>query len=70
MEKENLSEEDARQKVRKMDHRRSDNYHYYTRRIWGHSKNYDLTVDTSIGADAVEEIIRRTLERRQEQKAS
>ena len=70
MEKENLSEEDARQKVRKMDHRRSDNYHYYTRRIWGHSKNYDLTVDTSIGADAVEEIIRRTLELRQEQKAS
>ena len=43
-------------------------YHYYTRRIWGHSKNYDLTIDTSIGAEAVEEIIRRALELREKQK--
>lgn len=70
MDTENLSEEDARQKVRRMDRRRSDNYHYYTRRIWGHSKNYDLTIDTSIGAEAVEEIIRRTLELREKQKIS
>ena len=67
---ENLTEEDARQKVRRMDRRRSDNYHYYTRRIWGHSKNYNLTIDTSIGAEAVEEIICRTLELRQKQKIS
>jgi len=45
-------------------------YHYYTRRIWGHSKNYDLTIDTSIGAEAVEEIIRSALELRQKQKIS
>ena len=57
MKTENLSEEDARQKIRKMDRRRSDNYHYYTRRIWGHSGNYDLTLDTEIGAEAVQEII-------------
>lgn len=68
MDTENLTEEDARQKVRRMDRRRSDNYHYYTRRIWGHSKNYDLTIDTSIGAEAVEEIIRRTLELKEKQK--
>ncbi len=68
MNTENLSEENARQKVRRMDRRRSDNYHYYTRRIWGHSKNYDLTIDTSIGAEAVEEIIRRALELREKQK--
>lgn len=65
MDTENLSEEDARRKVRRMDRRRSDNYHYYTRRIWGHSGNYDLTIDTGIGAEAVEEIIRRTLELKQ-----
>lgn len=70
MDTENLTEEDARQKVRRMDRRRSDNYHYYARRIWGHSKNYDLTIDTSIGAEAVEEIIRRTLELREKQKIS
>lgn len=68
MNTENLSEENARQKVRRMDRRRSDNYHYYTRRIWGHSKNYNLTIDTSIGAEAVEEIIRRALELREKQK--
>ena len=62
MDTEDLSEEDARRKVRRMNRRRSDNYHYYTRRIWGHSGNYDLTIDTGIGAEAVEEIIRRTLE--------
>lgn len=61
MKAENLSEEDARQKVRKMDRRRSDNYRYYTRRIWGHSKNYDLTIDTSLGTDAVEQLIRQAL---------
>lgn len=70
MNTENLSEEDARQKVRRMDRRRSDNYHYYTRRIWGHSKNYDLTVNTSIGAETVEEVIRSALELRQKQKIS
>ena len=53
MERENLSETDALQKIRRMDRRRSDNYHYYTRRIWGHSENYDLTLDTSIGEEAV-----------------
>ena len=57
MKTENLSEEDARQKIRKMDRRRSDNYHYYTKRIWGHSGNYDITLDTTIGAEAVQEII-------------
>ena len=65
MDTEDLSEEDARRKVHRMDRRRSDNYHYYTRRIWGHSGNYDLTIDTGIGAEAVEEIIRRTLELKQ-----
>lgn len=65
MDTEDLSEEDARRKVRRMDRRRSDNYHYYTRRIWGHSGNYDLTIDTGIGAEAVEEIICRTLELKQ-----
>ena len=62
MDTEDLSEEDARRKVHRMDRRRSDNYHYYTRRLWGHSRNYHLTIDPGIGADAVEEIIRRTLE--------
>lgn len=67
MKTENLSEKDALQKIRQLDRRRSDNYHYYTRRIWGHSGNYDLTVDTEMGAETVQEIICRTLELRQKQ---
>ena len=64
---ENLSEKEALQKVRQMDRRRSDNYHYYTRRIWGHSGNYDLTIDTEMGAESVQEIICRTLELKEKQ---
>ncbi len=67
MKTENLSEKDALQKIRQMDRRRSDNYHYYTRRIWGYSGNYDLTIDTEMGAETVQEIICRTLELRQKQ---
>ena len=41
-----------------MDRRRSDNYRYYTRRIWGRAQNYDLTVNTEIGTEAVQNIKR------------
>ena len=54
MDTENLSEENARQKVRRMDRRRSDNYHYYTRRIWGFQPPGQLH---KLGAEALEEII-------------
>ena len=62
MKTENLSREDALQKVRRMDRRRSDNYRYYTRRIWGRAQNYDLTVNTVIGTEAVQNMIRELLE--------
>ena len=62
MKTENLSREDALQKVRRMDRRRSDNYRYYTRRIWGRAQNYDLTVNTEIGTEAVQNMIRELLE--------
>lgn len=69
MKTEQLSREDAFQKIRRMDRRRSDNYHYYTRRIWGHSGNYDLTIDTSLGAEAIQEIILQTLSLKKKQAA-
>lgn len=49
-------------KSRRMDHRRSDNYRYYTRRIWGRAQNYDLTVNTEIGTETVQNMIRELLE--------
>ena len=57
METEQLSRNEAIQKIRRMDRRRSDNYHYYTRQIWGHAGNYDLTVNTEIGMEAVQNLI-------------
>ena len=49
-----------------VDHRRSDNYRYYTRRIWGRAQNYDLTVNTEIGTEAVQNMIRELLEIKKE----
>lgn len=57
MKTEGLSPEEAIQKIHKMDKRRSDNYSYYTRRIWGGAQNYDLTLDSSIGEEAVISLI-------------
>ncbi len=62
MEIDNLTREDAVQKIRRMDRRRSDNYRYYTRRIWGQAQNYDLTINTEIGTEAVQNMIREMLE--------
>ena len=58
---EELSEQAARQKIQQMNRRRADNYHYYTHQMWGHSKNYDLTVSTELGQETVAEIIQRAL---------
>lgn len=62
MKAESLNHDDALWKVRQTDRRRADNYRYYTRRIWGHSRNYDLTVNTEIGPEAVQDVICRMME--------
>lgn len=62
MDKENLSEKEARQKILQNDRRKADNYRYYTRRIWGLAKNYDLTVDTAMGEEAVTSLVLKALE--------
>lgn len=61
MKTENLSSGEALQKIHKMDKRRSDNYSYYTRRIWGGAQNYDLTLDSSIGEESVIAVITEML---------
>lgn len=57
MRTEHLSREAAVQKIRRTDRRRSDNYRYYTRQIWGQAQNYDLTLNTENGTDFVLKII-------------
>jgi len=53
MRTENLSHDAALTKAIQMNRKRSDNYHYYTHQPWGLSRNYHLTLDTSLGDDFV-----------------
>ena len=53
MRTENLSHDAALPKAIQMNRKRSDNYHYYTHQPWGLSRNYHLTLDTSLGDDFV-----------------
>lgn len=60
MGKKNLTEKDAKQLILREERRRADNYHYYTRQIWGASANYHLSLDTSLGYDYVLDVIIQT----------
>ena len=49
--------QDAQRKIRKEDKLRTDNYHYYTGRMWGAASNFDLTINTDMGVDYIETCI-------------
>ena len=51
-------EKEAEKKIAHEEKLRAANYHYYTHRMWGHAGNYDLTLDTAIGIDHIEQIAR------------
>lgn len=57
MERENLSQEEAREKIRKEDHYRTENYRYYTGQMWGVAANYDLCYHTGYGVELLEDTI-------------
>lgn len=63
MSKKNLTEKEAKNLILKEERRRADNYHYYTRQIWGASANYHLSLDTSLGYDYVMDVILGTSKR-------
>ena len=52
---------DAQHKIHREDKMRADNYHYYTGRIWGAAANFDLTVNTDLGIEYIENCIDRAL---------
>ena len=63
MSKKNLTEKEAKNLILKEERRRADNYHYYTRQIWGAPANYHLSLDTSLGYDYVMDVILETAKR-------
>ncbi len=61
MKKSDITQKEAEQKTRKEDKRRADNYHYYTGRVWGMSSNFDITLNTDLGINYIENCIENAL---------
>lgn len=49
-----MESNEALRKIRKEDKLRSDNYRYYTGRAWGRAANFDITINTDMGVDYIE----------------
>lgn len=61
MDRKKLSEKEAKSKIQKEDHWRADNYHYYTRQIWGTAVNYHLSIDTDLGFEYIKSLVAAAL---------
>ena len=61
MKKSDTTQKEAEQKIHKEDKRRADNYHYYTGRMWGMSSNFDITFNTDLGINYIENCIEKAL---------
>ena len=59
--RQNISEGEAKATVQKNEKLRADNYRYYTRRMWGAAGNYDLSLNTDLGEEFIENCIRSAM---------
>ena len=57
----NISEKEAIAVVQKNEQLRADNYRYYTRRMWGAAGNFDLSLNTDLGEEYIENCIRSAM---------
>ena len=55
--RQNISEGEAKATVQKNEKLRADNYRYYTRRMWGAAGNFDLSLNTDLGEEYIENCI-------------
>lgn len=57
-----INEKEAKKKIHLVDKRRAANYHFYTEKIWGDSRNYMLSLNSSeLGYEKCEQIIMECL---------
>ena len=56
--RQNITEGEAKATVQKNEKLRADNYRYYTRRMWGAAGNFDLSLNTDLGEEYIENCIR------------
>ena len=59
--RQNISEGEAKATVKKNEKLRADNYRYYTRRMWGAAGNFDLSLNTDLGEEFIENCIRSAM---------
>ena len=57
----NISEGVAKATVQKNEKLRADNYRYYTHRMWGAAGNFDLSLNTDLGEEFIENCIRSAM---------
>ena len=55
--RQNITEGEAKATVQKNEKLRADNYRYYTRRMWGAAGNFDLSLNTDLGEEYIENCI-------------
>lgn len=59
--RQNISAGEAKATVQKNEKLRADNYRYYTRRMWGAAGNFDLSLNTDLGEEYIENCIRSAM---------
>ena len=59
--RQNISEGEAKATVQKNEKLRADNYRYYTSRMWGAAGNFDLSLNTDLGEEYIENCIRSAM---------
>ncbi len=64
MRTEHMDEESARKKIRQIDKQRADHYRYYTNQIWGMAANYHVCIDTSLGMEAIQTILKEVVDKK------
>jgi cytidylate kinase len=67
MDRQGVTEEAAKKKIKEVDKDRSSYYKYYTDQVWGDVNNYDICVNSSrIGVDGTVDMIIEYIRRRRE----
>ena len=59
--RQNISEGEAKATAQKNEKLRADNYRYYTHRMWGAAGNFDLSLNTDLGEEFIENCIRSAM---------
>ena len=68
MERDDLNESAAKQKIQRMDRSRAAYYEFYSTQKWGVTSSYDLCLDTSLlGDQGTVDLIRHILEEKEKQ---